>query len=43
MLIARNPRAMGRLTLSNRMVKLGWLATLLMAVASGVFFYFLLA
>lgn len=43
MLIARNPRAMGRLTLSGTMTTLGWLATVLMLVASGVFFYFLIA
>ena len=41
MLIVRNPRAMGRLTLSKRMTTLGWLATLLMFVASIVFFFFL--
>ena len=43
MLIVRNPRAMGRLTLSKRMTTLGWLATLLMFIASVVFFFFLFA
>lgn len=42
MLIARNPRAMGRLTLPRGMTVLGWFATLMMLVASGVFFFFLL-
>lgn len=40
MLIARNPRAMGRLTLSRRATILGWCATGVMAVASLVFFAF---
>ena len=38
MLIVRNPRAMGRLTLSNRATWLGWAATAVMAVATVVFF-----
>jgi NRAMP (natural resistance-associated macrophage protein)-like metal ion transporter len=38
MLIVRNPRAMGRLTLSNGMTVLGWAATLVMAVATILFF-----
>jgi NRAMP (natural resistance-associated macrophage protein)-like metal ion transporter len=42
MLIVRNPRAMGRLTLSRGMTVLGWFATVMMLVASGVFFFFLL-
>jgi NRAMP (natural resistance-associated macrophage protein)-like metal ion transporter len=37
MLIARNPRAMGRLTLSLRATILGWCATAAMFVASAVF------
>ena len=40
MLIARNPHAMGRLTLSTRATILGWAATGVMAVASLVFFAF---
>ncbi|HEX8842967.1 MAG TPA: divalent metal cation transporter, partial [Sphingomicrobium sp.] len=39
MLIVRNPRAMGRLTLSNGYTLLGWAATLVMAAASAVFFW----
>ncbi|HEY1125891.1 MAG TPA: divalent metal cation transporter [Sphingobium sp.] len=38
MLIARNPRAMGRLTLGPRATILGWAATLVMAIASLIFF-----
>jgi NRAMP (natural resistance-associated macrophage protein)-like metal ion transporter len=38
MLIASNPRVMGRLTLSTRMRVLGWLATAVMALATAVFF-----
>ena len=38
MLIARNPRVMGRLTLSRPMMIGGWLATLIMAAAAVVFF-----
>ena len=40
MLIARNPRAMGRLTLSRRATILGWCATAVMAVASLIFLAF---
>jgi NRAMP (natural resistance-associated macrophage protein)-like metal ion transporter len=40
MLIVRNPRAMGRLTISRRMVILGWSATAVMAVASALFLAF---
>lgn len=40
MLIVRNPRAMGRLTLSGRAAVAGWLATLVMAAASALFFAF---
>ena len=43
MLIARNPRAMGRLLLSRRETMLGWAATLTMAAATILFFGFLLA
>ena len=38
MLIVRNPRAMGKLTLSRRSTVLGWGATLAMAAATAVFF-----
>lgn len=38
MLIVRNPRAMGRLTLGRRATITGWLATGVMAVATIVFF-----
>lgn len=38
MLIVRNPKAMGTLTAGPRMTVLGWLATLLMAAATGIFF-----
>jgi Mn2+/Fe2+ NRAMP family transporter len=38
MLIVRNPRAMGRLTLSRRATWLGWGATAVMAVATVIFF-----
>jgi Mn2+/Fe2+ NRAMP family transporter len=38
MLIVRNPRAMGRLTLSPRLTFLGWVATGIMAVATMIFF-----
>ncbi len=40
MLIVRNPRAMGRLTLGRRQMILGWTATAVMAVASAAFFAF---
>ncbi len=42
MLIVRNPRAMGRLTLSSRATILGWCATLVMFAATAVFFAFAL-
>jgi NRAMP (natural resistance-associated macrophage protein)-like metal ion transporter len=42
MLIVRNPRAMGRLTLSPRATTLGWAATLVMAAATLLFFAFAL-
>ena len=38
MLIARNPRAMGRLTLTRRLTAVGWAATAVMAVATALFF-----
>ncbi len=38
MLIVRNPRAMGRLTLGRRATITGWIATAVMAVATIVFF-----
>ncbi|MES2782308.1 MAG: divalent metal cation transporter [Pseudomonadota bacterium] len=38
MLIVRNPRAMGRLTLGRRATVTGWLATFVMAAATIVFF-----
>lgn len=38
MLIVRNPRAMGRLTLRRRATITGWIATAVMAVATIVFF-----
>lgn len=40
MLIVRNPRAMGRLTVSTRMMVLGWSATALMFAASLLFLGF---
>jgi NRAMP (natural resistance-associated macrophage protein)-like metal ion transporter len=43
MLIVRNPRAMGKLTVSRQATLWGWAATLLMAAASAIFFVFLLA
>jgi Mn2+/Fe2+ NRAMP family transporter len=42
MLIVRNPRAMGRLTLSRGATLLGWCATLVMFAATGLFFVFAL-
>jgi NRAMP (natural resistance-associated macrophage protein)-like metal ion transporter len=42
MLIVRNPRAMGRLTLSLRATILGWAATLVMIAATIIFFAFAL-
>jgi Mn2+/Fe2+ NRAMP family transporter len=38
MVIAMNPRIMGRLTLPRSMLVVGWLATLVMAFATGGFF-----
>jgi Mn2+/Fe2+ NRAMP family transporter len=38
MLIVRNPRVMGRLTLSRSMAIWGWAATAVMAAASLAFF-----
>ena len=38
MLIVRNPKAMGRLTLSNRATVVGWVATAVMAGATVIFF-----
>jgi Mn2+/Fe2+ NRAMP family transporter len=38
MLIVRNPRVMGRLTLSNGATALGWAATAVMTVATVIFF-----
>jgi len=38
MLIVRNPRAMGRLTLGRRATITGWTATAVMAVATILFF-----
>ena len=43
MLIARNPRAMGRLSVSNRTMVLGWAATAVMFAASALFFAFAIA
>ena len=42
MLIVSNPRAMGSLALRTGTAIWGWLATLLMAVATGIFFLFML-
>ena len=42
MLIVRNPRAMGRLTLSPRATIMGWCATAVMAAATAAFFVFAL-
>jgi Mn2+/Fe2+ NRAMP family transporter len=38
MLIVRNPKAMGKLTLSGRAAVLGWTATAVMAAATVLFF-----
>ena len=43
MLIVRNPRAMGRLTVSRTQTILGWTATLVMIAASLLFFGFAIA
>ena len=40
MLIVRNPRAMGRLTISRRQMLLGWTATVVMIAASALFLGF---
>ena len=40
MLIVRNPRAMGRLTLARRPTIMGWIAALVMGAASVAFFAF---
>ena len=40
MLIARNPRAMGRLVISRRQYWSGWAATAVMALATSLFFFF---
>jgi len=40
MLIVRNKRAMGRLTLTRTATFLGWLATLVMTAATACFFWF---
>ena len=42
MLIVRNPRAMGRLTVSKRQQILGWLATIVMIAASALFGAFMI-
>lgn len=42
MLIVRNPRAMGRLTLPNGAAILGWAATIVMFAATIIFFAFIL-
>jgi Mn2+/Fe2+ NRAMP family transporter len=42
MLIVRNPRAMGRLTLGRGATILGWAATAVMVAASVIFFAFTL-
>ena len=43
MLIVRNPRAMGRLTVSRRTMVLGWAATAVMVAASALFLAFVVA
>lgn len=43
MLIVRNPRAMGRLTVSRRQMTFGWMATLVMIAASALFLGFVIA
>jgi len=43
MLIVRNPRAMGRLTLSGRQAALGWAATVVMILASALFLGFVIS
>jgi Mn2+/Fe2+ NRAMP family transporter len=41
MVVAMNPRVMGRMTLPRSMLTLGWLATVVMAVATIAFFLLL--
>lgn len=43
MLIVRNPRAMGELSVSKRMMVLGWAATAVMFAASALFLAFVIA
>lgn len=43
MLIARNPRAMGRLVISRRQYWSGWAATAVMILATSLFFFFMFA
>ena len=43
MLIVRNPRAMGRLTVSRRTMVVGWAATVVMFAASLLFLAFIVA
>ena len=43
MLIVRNPRAMGRLSVSNRTMIMGWAATTVMFAASALFLAFAIA
>ena len=43
MLIVRNPRAMGRLTVSRAQTVFGWAATLVMIAASALFLGFAVA
>jgi Mn2+/Fe2+ NRAMP family transporter len=43
MLIVRNPRAMGRLTVSRRVMFFGWSATIVMFAASALFLAFVVA
>jgi Mn2+/Fe2+ NRAMP family transporter len=43
MLIVRNPRAMGRLTVSRRVMFFGWSATVVMFAASALFLAFVVA
>jgi Mn2+/Fe2+ NRAMP family transporter len=43
MLIVRNPRAMGRLTVSPRQMIFGWAATAVMVASSALFLGFVVA
>ena len=43
MLIVRNPRAMGRLTVPRRQIVFGWAATAVMIAASALFLGFAIA